>query len=820
MDRSKMPFATDLHSPAGKDGLQNHIGVEINTLNALKDFLQIRIKIEKKFLEQMRSTAKHARESFEKLKPDAQSGIYDACRAFVDHYDGVATRCADRNESMSELIYGELASLIQEKESLKADFQQRCRSIEADLEKSAKEVKSRRQDYDKACTILKAAEDKKSKGEKSNSSKLEKLVTDRDSKEKLMICAHNEYVLAIAHNNSLQESNKDSVLPGVLTTVENLQRFYVVDTKVMLEKLSHQIDVANTDEQDAIKHVRDISDAINPDAEYESVCVHYKSSPEDSVTYSEFSPSDAPCVQNSNRPELISGEISIEGVDSELELNVDHANSEGIAKSDQADTKNEAIERITDANGNRMKELDNSLTDHEERLEETKKYKLLRSHVGEKIMFEAESSAYKKRAEIIQKAIGGGHGGDKKAQTDTLTLPLARGDDDTDPNSMLLADQLWWHGVLPKPKIAELLQEPGDFLVREKTKYPPLVLVLSVHNPNSNKKVSHFPLTEDNGIYSFEGPQFNSVRELIDHYVETGEVITQRSQCVIKRGVVRRERPIAHEDIHLGTRLGKGNFGDVYKGEFIKDGTPCAIKTCKENVTNPERFLEEADTLNQYRHPNIVQIFGVVKRTPIWIVLELCQGGELLQYLRTPGVSVTLLVKTRWAKEAASGIAYLHEKNCIHRDLAARNCLLTGGDPNVLKISDFGMSRIAEDDEDVYTASTTAKQIPIRWTAPEALEHLEYYTSTDVWGYGVMIWEILSGGKLPYAGYSNAQCRLEVVQNGRRLDCPSDCPTELFAVLESCWMHEKDDRPTMPEVESRMTVFVDQYEKEAADQEA
>lgn len=89
-------------------------------------------------------------------------------------------------------------------------------------------------------------------------------------------------------------------------------------------------------------------------------------------------------------------------------------------------------------------------------------------------------------------------------------------------------------------------------------------------------------------------------------------------------------------------------------------------------------------------------------------------------------------------------------------------------------------------------ASTTAKQIPIRWTAPEALEHLEYYTSTDVWGYGVMIWEILSGGKLPYAGYSNAQCRLEVVQNGRRLDCPSDCPTELFAVLESCWMHEKD----------------------------
>ena len=87
----------------------------------------------------------------------------------------------------------------------------------------------------------------------------------------------------------------------------------------------------------------------------------------------------------------------------------------------------------------------------------------------------------------------------------------------------------------------------------------------------------------------------------------------------------------------------------------------------------------------------------------IWIVLELCPGGELLQYLRKTGVTVSVSEKTRWSYEAASGIAYLHTKNCIHRDLAARNCLLTGGDPNRLKISDFGMSRIAEDDEDLYT---------------------------------------------------------------------------------------------------------------------
>ena len=142
----------------------------------------------------------------------------------------------------------------------------------------------------------------------------------------------------------------------------------------------------------------------------------------------------------------------------------------------------------------------------------------------------------------------------------------------------------------------------------------------------------------------------------------------------------------AHDDVKQGKRLGNGELGDVYQGELVDTGTQCAIKTCNKSLLDPERFFEEADILNECRHPNIVQIYGVVKRAPIWIVLELCTGGDLLKYLRKLGVTISIAEKTRWAYEAASGIAYLHTKNCIHRDLAARNCQLDGGYRNKLKI--------------------------------------------------------------------------------------------------------------------------------------
>jgi len=222
----------------------------------------------------------------------------------------------------------------------------------------------------------------------------------------------------------------------------------------------------------------------------------------------------------------------------------------------------------------------------------------------------------------------------------------------------------------------------SDFLVRESAKEVDS-LVLSVFVSKS-KGVKHFKITMDETNkkmpYSFEGDSFATVPELIDYHLKGGHILTQKSQAVITRGVERlqvidcrnihlsclaavycqhashptciltqtpphtstvTQRPFTAEDVTLGEKLGKGNFGDVMKGVIHSmGGQVCAVKTCRDTVTDPERFLEEADTLAQYQHPNIVILYGVVKRAPIMILLELCLGGELLQFLRAKNDSI------------------------------------------------------------------------------------------------------------------------------------------------------------------------------------
>lgn len=131
-------------------------------------------------------------------------------------------------------------------------------------------------------------------------------------------------------------------------------------------------------------------------------------------------------------------------------------------------------------------------------------------------------------------------------------------------------------------------------------------------------------------------------------------------QVSIVRGVTRLQKPFTHAMVDKGTFLGKGNFGDVYRGTIVQGRIPCAIKTCRETVANPERFLEEADTLAQYDHPNIVKLYGVVKHAPIMILLELCEGGELLTFLRKHNDSVVVGQKVRMMSEAAGTVACVY----------------------------------------------------------------------------------------------------------------------------------------------------------------
>jgi tyrosine-protein kinase Fes/Fps len=141
---------------------------------------------------------------------------------------------------------------------------------------------------------------------------------------------------------------------------------------------------------------------------------------------------------------------------------------------------------------------------------------------------------------------------------------------------------------------------------------------------------------------------------------------------------------------------------------------------------------------------------------------------------------------------------YLHSKHCIHRDLAARNCLVTKD--GVVKISDFGMSRLTEGDDDIYTVNTSAKTIPIKWTAPEALEHMSYVLATDVWAFGILLWEIFSGGKMPYPGMNNSETKEAVIKKGYRMPPPHGCPEQVTQLMDECWQYREQDRPTMADI--------------------
>uniref|UniRef100_A0A8B9TF74 Tyrosine-protein kinase n=1 Tax=Anas platyrhynchos TaxID=8839 RepID=A0A8B9TF74_ANAPL len=303
-------------------------------------------------------------------------------------------------------------------------------------------------------------------------------------------------------------------------------------------------------------------------------------------------------------------------------------------------------------------------------------------------------------------------------------------------------------------------------------------------------------------LYRLEGDGFPTIPLLIDHLLHSQQPITRKSGIVLARAVPKDKWVLNHEDVLLGERIGRGNFGEVFSGRLRADNTPVAVKSCRETLP-PElkaKFLQEARILKQYNHPNIVRLIGVcTQKQPIYIVMELVQGGDFLSFLRSEGPHLKVKELIKMTENAAAGMEYLESKRCIHRDLAARNCLVT--EKNVLKISDFGMSR--EEEDGIYASTGGMKQIPVKWTAPEALNYGRYSSESDVWSFGILLWEAFSLGAVPYANLSNQQTR-EAVEQGVRLEPPELCPEELYRLMQRCWDYDPRRRPSFSAVHQEL----------------
>ncbi|XP_070400007.1 ephrin type-A receptor 6 isoform X2 [Nothobranchius furzeri] len=254
--------------------------------------------------------------------------------------------------------------------------------------------------------------------------------------------------------------------------------------------------------------------------------------------------------------------------------------------------------------------------------------------------------------------------------------------------------------------------------------------------------------------------------------------------------------------IRIERVIGAGEFGEVCSGRLRTPGKKeiaVAIKTLKGGYVEHQRrdFLREASIMGQFDHPNIIRLEGVVtKSRPVMIVVEYMENGSLDSFLRQHDGHFTVIQLVGMLRGIASGMKYLSDMGYIHRDLAARNTLVNSN--LVCKVSDFGLSRVLEDDpEAAYT--TTGGKIPIRWTAPEAIAYRKFSSASDAWSYGIVMWEVMSYGERPYWEMSNQDVILSI-EEGYRLPAPMGCPVALHQLMLHCWQKERNHRPKFTDI--------------------
>ncbi|XP_030637236.1 high affinity nerve growth factor receptor [Chanos chanos] len=310
--------------------------------------------------------------------------------------------------------------------------------------------------------------------------------------------------------------------------------------------------------------------------------------------------------------------------------------------------------------------------------------------------------------------------------------------------------------------------------------------------------------TLDAGLSSFvENPQYFC------------GIIKDKDMCV---------QHIKRQDIVLKWELGEGAFGKVYLAECANlcpdtDKMLVAIKTLKDaNESTRQDFQREAELLTVLQHEHIVRFYGVcTDGEPLAMVFEYMKHGDLNRFLRAHGPDARILDEMKMppmgqltlpqmlhiAAQIASGMVYLASLHFVHRDLATRNCLV--GEGLVVKIGDFGMSR------DIYSTDYYRvggrTMLPIRWMPPESIMYRKFTTESDIWSFGVVLWEIFTYGKQPWYQLSNSEA-IECITQGRELERPRTCPKEVHLLMQGCWQREPQQRLVIKDIYNRLVALV------------
>ncbi|XP_051970903.1 epidermal growth factor receptor-like isoform X1 [Xyrauchen texanus] len=284
-------------------------------------------------------------------------------------------------------------------------------------------------------------------------------------------------------------------------------------------------------------------------------------------------------------------------------------------------------------------------------------------------------------------------------------------------------------------------------------------------------------------------------RELVEPLTPSGEAPNQALLRILKETEFKKIKV-----------LGSGAFGTVFKGLWIPEGEdvkiPVAIKVLRE-MTSPKankEILDEAYVMASVDHSHVCRLLGICLTSNIQLITQIMPFGCLLDYVRENKDNIGSQTLLNWCVQIAKGMNYLEERRLVHRDLAARNVLVKT--PNHVKITDFGLARLLGAEEKEYHSD--GGKVPIKWMALESILHWTYTHQSDVWSYGVTVWELMTFGSKPYDGIPASEIA-DILEKGERLPQPSICTIDVYMIMVKCWMIDADSRPHFRELISEFS---------------
>ncbi|KAM9031059.1 cytoplasmic tyrosine-protein kinase BMX-like isoform 6-T6 [Sarcophilus harrisii] len=391
----------------------------------------------------------------------------------------------------------------------------------------------------------------------------------------------------------------------------------------------------------------------------------------------------------------------------------------------------------------------------------------------------------------------------QSSETDACTRGDARSSSSEEEESLNNYD--WFAGDISRAQSEQLLRQKGKegaFMVRNSSqagRYTVSLFSMALNDKKGAVKHYHVHTNAENKLYLAENYCFDSIPKLIYYHQHNSAgmitrlrhpVSTKANKVPFTASLGSGIWELKREDITLLEELGCGQFGVVHLGKW-KGKYDVAIKMIKEGSMSEDEFIQEAHTMMKLNHPKLVKFYGVcTEKYPIYIVTEYITNGCLLSYLKCHGKELQPFQLLEMCYNVCEAMAFLESHQFIHRDLAARNCLVDS-DLSV-KVSDFGMTRYVLDDQYVSSVGT---KFPIKWSAPEVFHYSKYSSKSDVWAFGILMWEVFSLGKQPYELYDNRQVVTKVSQ-GYRLYRPQLASDNIYQIMYSCWHELPEKRPT------------------------